>query len=316
MGTRKVCMVHLQEREQRRMAEDRAEMTERILAMVPADGSITPIAGLHLARISQPTGLIHGSSKAALCIAIQGAKDVYLGDRMYRYDTNNYLLTTVELPITFIICEASEARPYLSLRLEIDPALVASVMVEHRMAGPRSQGDAKALMVSPLDFGLLDAAARLVRLLDAPSETRALLPLVMREIVFRLLIGEQGHRLRHLPELGGHTHRIAKAVDRLRKEFDKPLRSDDLAKELGMSVSGFHQHFKSITDLSPLQYQKQIRLHEARRLMLGEGLDAATAGYRVGYDDPSHFSRDYKACFGDSPRRDIERLRTVVVTDQ
>lgn len=306
---------HMQERELRRMAENREEIAERILAMVPTDGSIVPIPGLYLSRLSQPTGLIHGSSKAALCIAIQGAKDVYLGGQRYRYDTDNYLLTTVELPITFIICEASEALPYLSLRLELDPALVASVMVEHRMPGPRTQSDAKAMTLSPLDSGLLDAAARLVRLLDAPPETRALLPLVMREIVYRLLVGGQGHRLRHLPELGGHTHRIAKAVDRLRKEFDKPLKSDELAKELGMSLSGFHQHFKAITDLSPLQYQKQLRLHEARRLMLGEGLDAATAGYRVGYDDPSHFSRDYKSCFGDSPRRDIERLRTMVAAE-
>lgn len=298
------------------MAENREEMAERILNMVPADGVIVPIPGLYLSRISQTTGLIHGSSKAALCIAVQGAKDVYLGDRRYRYDTNNYLLTTVELPITFMICEATEVRPYLSLRLELDPALVSSVMVEHHLPGPRGMGDAKALMISPLDPGLLDATARLVRLIDAPSEMQALVPLVMREIAYRLLIGGQGHRLRHLPELGGHTHRIAKAVDRLRKEFDKPLKSEDLAKELGMSLSGFHQHFKAITDLSPLQYQKQVRLHEARRLMLGEGLDAATAGYRVGYDDPSHFSRDYKTRFGDSPKRDIERLREGVATDQ
>lgn len=304
-----------QERTLRRIADDREEIAERIMSLVPADGTLTPIPGLHLARISESTGLIHGSSKAALCIAIQGSKDVYLGDRSYRYDADNYLLTTVELPITFIICEASRERPYLSLRLELDPALVASVMIEHRMPAPRSQVDAKAMMASPLDFGLFDAAARLVRLLDAPPEMRALTPLVMREIVYRLLIGEQGHRLRHLPELGGHTHRIAKAVERLRKEFDQPLRSEVLAKELGMSLSGFHQRFKAITDLSPLQYQKQLRLHEARRLMLGEGLDASTAGYRVGYDDPSHFSRDYKKQFGQSPIRDVERLRSTVLAD-
>lgn len=308
-------MDQTQERNRRRIAEDREEMAERILALLPADGVLTPIPGLHLSRLSQPTGLIHGSSKAALCIAVQGFKDVYLGDRIYRYDVDNYLLTTVELPITFIICEASEPRPYLSLRLELDPALVASVMLEHRMPPPRSQADAKAIMASPLDFGLFNAAVRLVRLLDAPPEIQAMIPLVMREIVYRLLIGEQGHRLRHLPELGGHTHRIAKAVDRLRKEFDQPLKSDVLAKELGMSLSGFHQHFKAITDLSPLQYQKGLRLHEARRLMLGEGLDAATAGYRVGYDDPSHFSRDYKKHFGHSPMRDVERLRSVVLAD-
>ncbi len=308
-------MDRTQERSRRRVAEHREEMAERILAMVPADGTLTPMPGLHLSRLSEPTGLIHGSSKAALCIAVQGAKDVYLGDQIYRYDADHYLLTTVELPITFIICDASKERPYLSLRLELDPALVASVMVEHRIPAPRSQVDAKAMMASPLDSGLFDAAARLVRLLEAPAEERALAPLVMREIVYRLLIGEQGHRLRHLPELGGHTHRIAKAVERLRKEFDQPLKSDVIAKELGMSLSGFHQHFKAITDLSPLQYQKGLRLHEARRLMLGEGLDAATAGYKVGYDDPSHFSRDYKKQFGQSPLRDVERLRSTVIAE-
>lgn len=308
-------MDRTQDRDVRRLVENRKELAERIQGLVPADGQITPYPGLHLARLSQPTGLVHSSSKAALCIAVQGSKDVYLGDRIYRYDVDNYLLTTVELPITFVICEAAPDEPYVSLRLELDPALVASVMGEHRMSPPRSQADAKAMMASPLDPGLLDAATRLVRLLDAPKEERALIPLVMREIVYRLLIGEQGHRLRHLPELGGHTHRIAKAIERLRKEFDRPLKSDMLAKELGMSLSGFHQHFKAITDLSPLQYQKQLRLHEARRLMLGEGIDAASAGYRVGYDDPSHFSRDYKKQFGESPKRDVEKLRVTVLTD-
>lgn len=308
-------MDRTQERNLRRAAEDRQELAERILARLPTDGTLAPVPGLHLSRLSEPTGLIHGSSKAALCVAIQGAKDVYLGDRIYRYDADRYLLTTVELPITFIICEASAARPYLSVRMELDPALVASVMVEHRMPPPRNSADAKAMIASPLDFGLFDAVTRLVRLLDAPSEMQALMPLVQREIVYRLLIGEQGHRLRHLPELGGHTHRIARAVERLRQNLDQPLRSEALAKELGMSLSGFHQHFKAITDLSPLQYQKGLRLHEARRLMLGEGLDAAAAGYRVGYDDPSHFSRDYKKQFGQSPMRDVERLRTAVLAE-
>ena len=308
-------MDRTQERTLRQIAQNREEMVERILAMTPTEGQSTPNPGLHLARLSRPTGLVHGSSKAALCVAVQGSKDVYVGDRVYRYDAANYLLTTVELPISFMICDASESRPYLSLRLELDSALVASVMAERRMPPPRGQADAKAMASSPLDAGLLDAVARLVRLLDAPPEERALIPLVMREIVHRLLIGEQGHRLRHLPEFGGHTHRIARAVERLKSELDRPLRSDVLAKELGMSLSGFHQHFKAITDLSPLQYQKGLRLHEARRLMLGEGLDAASAGYKVGYDDPSHFSRDYKNRFGESPRRDVERLRSTVVVD-
>ncbi|RYG32558.1 AraC family transcriptional regulator, partial [bacterium] len=218
-------------------------------------------------------------------------------------------------PVTGRIVEASEERPYLSLRLELDPALVGSVMVEAGLPVPQSHGDAKALVVSDLDSGLRDATVRLMRLVDSPAEARVLVPLVKREIVFRLLTGEQGSRLRHLPSVGGHSHRIAQAIDRLRQDFDQPLRIENLAKELGMSSSGFHHHFKAVTDMSPLQYQKQLRLQEARRLLLGENLDAASAGYRVGYDDASHFSRDYKRYFGNSPMKDAEKLRAMVSAD-
>lgn len=164
----------------------------------------------------------------------------------------------------------------------------------------------RAIDVSPLDANLLDTVVRLVRLLDSPAEARVLRPLITREIV-RLLMGEQGNRLRHLALLGGHTDRIAEAVERLRRDFNQPLRIDSLAGELGMSVSGFHHHFKAA--MSPLQFQKQLRLQEARRIMLGENLGAASAGYRVGYDDASQFSREYKRLFGQPPLRDVERLR-------
>ena len=172
----------------------------------------------------------------------------------------------------------------------------------------------KAIDVSLLDAGLLDAAVRLVGLLDSPAEeARFLRPLLAREIVYRLLRGEQGSRLRHAAVLGGHGHRIARAIERLRKDFDRPLRIEDIARELGMSVSAFHHHFKAITAMSPLQFQKQVRLQEARRLMLGEDLDAASAGHRVGYGDASHFTREYKRLFGAPPARDVERLREAAV---
>ncbi|HLH72754.1 MAG TPA: AraC family transcriptional regulator, partial [Chloroflexota bacterium] len=189
------------------------------------------------------------------------------------------------------------------------PTLVGSVMVETGQPALRSPSSVKAIAVSPLDADLLDAVVRLARLLDSPTDARFLAPLVTREIVYRLLRGEQGDRLRHIVALANHTHRIARAIDRLRKEFDQPLRIEDLAREVGMSVSGFHQHFKEVTAMSPLQFQKQLRLQEARRLMLGEDLDAASAGYRVGYHDASHFSREYKSLFGIPPMRDVERLR-------
>jgi AraC-like DNA-binding protein len=166
-----------------------------------------------------------------------------------------------------------------------------------------------AMDVSPLDPRLLDAVVRLVRLTDSPSEARVLAPLVIREIMYRLLIGAQGSRLRHIAVLGGSTHRIAMAVDLMRREFNQPLRIESIAQQLGMSVSGFHHQFKAVTALSPLQFQKRLRLQEARRLMLGEHLDAASAGYRVGYDDAAHFNREYKSLFGLPPVRDVERLR-------
>jgi AraC-like DNA-binding protein len=160
-----------------------------------------------------------------------------------------------------------------------------------------------------LDAGLLDAVVRLVRLLETPTDARVLTPLVMREIMYRLMRGAQGGRFQQMAVLEGVTHRIAQAVDRLRHDFDQPVRIEELARELGMSLSVFHQHFKAVTAMSPLQFQKHLRLQEARRLMLGEGLDAASAGYRVGYSDASHFTREYKRLFGAPPMHDVERLR-------
>ena len=168
---------------------------------------------------------------------------------------------------------------------------------------------ARASDVSPLDAGLLDATVRLIRLLDAPAEARFLAPLIRRELVYRLLIGAQGARLGHVVAPGGATQRIAAAVERIRRDFDRHLRIEELAREFGMSVSGFHQHFKAVTAMSPLQFQKSLRLQEARRLLLSEEFDAAGAGRRVGYDDASHFTREYKRLFGAPPLRDVGQLR-------
>ena len=290
---------------------NREELVGRIARAVRDDGVVQPLRGLHLARASSVTGLAHGVAYPSFCVIAQGAKEVYLGEHCYRYDPYHYLLATVELPVVTQLVEASPERPYLSLRLELDPALVASVMLEAGLPSPRREaGDARAIAVSPLDTDLLDGAVRLVRLVDTPpAEARVLMPLVTREILFRLLAGEQGARLRNLAVLGGHTDRIARAIERLRNDYDKPLRIEGLARELGMSPSGFHEHFKAVTAMSPLQFQKQVRLQEARRLMLGEDLDAASAGFRVGYDDASHFSREYKRHFGQSPMKDVQRLR-------
>ena len=239
----------------------------------------------------------------------QGSKEYLLGESRYRYDPFHYLLVTVDLPHVSQVLEASKQRPYLSLRLSLAPTLVGEVMVEAGHPSPRDHADVRAIDVSPLDVDLLDASVRLMRLLDAPAEARVLMPLITREIIYRLLVGEQGTRLRHLAILGGYTSSIARAVERLRRDFNQPLRIESLARELGMSVSGLHHHFKAVTAMSPSQFQKQLRLQEARRLMLGEDLDAASAAYRVGYHDASHFNREYKSLFGVPPMRDVQRLR-------
>jgi AraC-like DNA-binding protein len=182
-------------------------------------------------------------------------------------------------------------------------------MVETGYTLPPNRAEVRAIDVSPLDADLLDAVVRLVRLLDLPAETRVLMPLITREIIYRLLMGDQGSRLCHLTVSGGYTPTIVKAVERLRQDFDQSVRIEDLAQELGMSVSSFHHHFKSVTAMSPLQFQKRLRLQEARRLMLSEDLDATSVAYRVGYNDASHFNREYKSLFGEPPGRDVQRLR-------
>lgn len=244
------------------------------------------------------------------CVIAQGSKEVFLNKERYVYDPWHYLLVTAELPLVAHVLEASQERPYFSLRLDLDPTLVGAVMVEAGHAAPRRRAAVRAIDVSVLGAGLLDAVVRLVRLLDAPTEARFLAPLIIREIIYRLWLGEQGDRLSYLAALGGYTPPIVKAIERLRKDFDQPFRIESMAHELGMSVSSFHHHFKAVTAMSPLQFQKRLRLQEARRLMLGEQLDAASAAYRVGYDDAAYFNREYKRLFGLPPMRDVERLRT------
>jgi AraC-like DNA-binding protein len=302
---------HASSHAMQRMQASRDELAGRIARAVRDDGTIELLEGVRLRRASSPTALGHGETSCAFCVIAQGSKEILLGDRHYQYNPAHYLIATAVLPVASRIIEASPERPFLNLLLRLDPTVVGSVMVEAGYPSQRGHATVTALDVSPLDTDLLDAVVRLVRLLDTPADARVLAPLVKREIIYRLLVGEQGNRLRQLAALDLPTQPIARAVDRLRKEFDQPLRIEDLARDLGMSVSGFHHHFKAVTAMSPLQFQKQLRLQEARRLMLGEDLDATSAGFRVGYDDASHFSREYKRLFGAPPMRDVERLRGV-----
>jgi AraC-like DNA-binding protein len=299
------------EGEAQRTEAHRDELVGRIARAIREDGTVEPLKGLHLNRLSAPKGPLHSVYDPVFCVIAQGSKEIFLGDERYQYDPYHYLLVTAELPLVGHVLDASQERPYLSLRLELDPTLVGSVMVEAGHPTPQKHTDVRAIDVSALDASLLDAVVRLVRLLDTPAAAPFLAPLITREIVYRLLLGEQGDRLRYLAALSGYTPHIATAIERLHKDFAQPLRIDGIARELGMSVSGFHHHFKAVTAMSPLQFQKRLRLQEARRLMLGEHLDAASAAYRVGYDDASHFNREYKRLFGLPPVRDVERLREV-----
>ncbi len=277
---------------------------------LPEDGAKEFLPGLFLGRSSRPVESVQAAYQPAFCFVVQGSKRAHLGDEVFCYDPGHYLIFTVDLPVVFHIEGASEEKPYLGLRLDLDSALVASVMMDAGSEIKKVDARTKAIDVHSVNADLVDAVVRLIRLIESPNEGRVLGPLVKREIVYRLLQSGQGARLSHILTAGADTQRISKAITYLREHFDEPLKIEDIARDLGMSVSGFHHHFKSITAMSPLQFQKQIRLQEARRLMLGQDLDAASAGFRVGYEDPSYFSRDYKKLFGAPPQRDIARLRS------
>ena len=302
---------HQTERNTHRVQASRDELVDLLARALREDGELEPLKGLHLNRASSPMEPLHSVYDPVFCVIAQGSKEVFLSNERYVYDPSHYLLVTAELPLVSHVLEASKKQPYLALRLELDPALVGSVMVEASDVAPQSHADVRAINVSWLEAGLLDAVVRLVRLLEAPAEAPFLAPLITREIIYRLWMGAQRDRLRHIAALGGYTPHIAKAIERLHQDFDQPLRIDSIARELGMSVSGFHHHFKAVTAMSPLQFQKRLRLQEARRLMLGEGLDATNVAYRVGYHNDSHFSREYKSLFGLPPMRDMERLRGI-----
>ena len=292
-----------------RIQINQSEMIERISRAVAEDGLLEAFPGVMLGRFSKPTERVYSVFKPSFCIIAQGSKQMLLGEERFRYDPGHYLISTVVLPVVANVVEATEERPYLGVQLHLDAAVVAAVMMESGVKPKKSDASVKAMNVSPTDPDLLDATLKLVRLLDTPDEIKFLAPLITREIIYRLLRGEQGARLSHLLVSEGDTRRISQAVEQLRENLDQPLKIENIARDLGMSVSGFHYHFKSVTAMSPVQFQKQMRLQEARRMMLGEDLDVASASSRVGYEDPSYFSREYKKMFGAPPQRDIAELR-------
>jgi AraC-like DNA-binding protein len=295
--------------ERRRAETRRNELVDQIARFIPQDGAIKPIKDLYLFRVSTPGEPIHSVYKPSLCVVAQGSKEFFLNKERYVYDPDNYLLVTAELPLVGQVLDASNEQPYLSLLLDLDPALVGSVIAETGDIVPQNDTDVRAINVSFLDADLLDAVLRLVGLLDKPSEAPFLAPMITKEIIYRLWMGDQRDRLLHMVNSEGNVSIITKAIAIINDDFDQQLRVESIASDLGMSVSGFHHHFKAVTAMSPLQYQKRLRLQEARRLLLGGGLNATDVAFRVGYSNSSHFSREYKSLFGLPPKRDAERLR-------
>lgn len=269
----------------------------------------TAVQGLALFRRTEPSEPVTGMYEPSLCMVAQGAKRVQLGDDTYVYDAHHYLITSVHLPTVVQVSEASREKPYLGLRLKFDLREVSQLMADSNLPSPRTQQSSRGMATGEVTLPLVTAVQRLIELLDTEQDIPILAPIIQREIIYRLLVGDQGARLRQIAAAGSQSQQIARAIEWLKGNFTQPLRIDDLAAQARMSSSTFHHHFRSMTALSPLQYQKQLRLQEARRLMLAERLDAATAAFQVGYESPSHFSREYGRLFGAPPLRDISKLR-------
>ena len=244
-----------------------------------------------------------------ICLVAQGAKRVLLGDDTYVYDAHHYLITSLHLPTIVQIIEASPERPYLGLRLTFDLREVSQLMVDSNLPQPRTQQSSRGMATGEVTLPLINAFLRLIDLLAEEKDIPILAPVIQREIVYRLLVGDQGERLRQIATAGSQSQQIARAIGWLKSNFTQPVSIDDLAAQASMSSSTFHHHFRSMTALSPLQFQKQLRLQEARRLMLAERMDAANAAFQVGYESPSQFSREYNRMFGAPPLRDISKLR-------
>ncbi len=295
-----------------RLGIAQAELAERIARWTGEDNRLTTaIPSLTLHRWETPAEPTSYMLPPSVCLIAQGSKRVFLGEDVYGYDANHFLITSVGLPVVAQIIEASSEKPYLGLTLELDLRTLAQLMVDSSWPLPRKPQAGRGMAVSEVPLPLLHAFLRLIDLLDEPDDIPVLAPLAQREIFYRLLVGDQGQRLRQIVTAGSHSHQIARAIDWLKDNFKEPLRVEDLAAHSGMSTSSFHHHFRSLTAMSPLQFQKRLRLNEARQLMLTERLDAATASFLVGYESPSQFSREYSRLFGAPPLRDIKNLYQV-----
>lgn len=261
----------------------------------------TPIPGLTIIRTLQPSGLDYAITRPLACLVLQGGKQVMMGARTFTFSAGDSLLITADVPTVSQIIDASPEAPYISLVIDLDPALLTELMEEMK-ATPIA--DEAPIKIEPTDSEVAEAALRLMRLLDRPASAAVLHASLVRELHYWLLAGHHGSAIGRLGWPDGHAQRIARAVKVLRTEFTRPLPVEHLASVAGMSTSSFHQHFRKQTSLTPLQFQKQLRLIEARRLMTGEGVTASSAAFAVGYESVSQFSREYRRLFGLPPARD------------
>jgi len=291
----------------------RERLVARLMRHAGGPGDVVEpavIPGLMTMRLHACEGMMCAVYEPLVALVVQGRKRVVFGDETLVYDPQRFFVTPLELPARSAILEASPERPFLSLALRLDMREIATLLLEGVVPPPAPPGgERRAMATGAIDAPLLDAFDRLLALLDRPHDAPVLAPLLRREITYRLLTGEAGWRLRQIASVGSQGHQVALAIALLRARYAQPLRTEDLAREASMSVSSFHHHFKALTGMSPLQFQKQLRLGEARRLMLSEHLDAASAAYRVGYESASQFSREYGRQFGAPPMRDISALR-------
>lgn len=289
--------------------EELAESIERNVAM---DGMYdTSIPGLRFVRTTKISEPVYSVYEPSLCIVAQGSKLVMLGEESYQYDTASYLTASVHLPITGQVIKASAEKPYLCIQLQLDMKQIFDV-VQSSNQDISNETTGRGLVISRINDPLLEAVLRLIRLLETPEEIPILADGIKREIIYRILQNDRNDSLKHVALIGSQAQRIAKVIGVLNREFTQPLKVGELAKEASMSHSSFYHHFKEVTGMSPIQFQKQLRLQEARRLLLTEDLEAAEAAFQVGYESPSHFSREYSRKFGLSPMKDVRRLREML----
>jgi AraC-like DNA-binding protein len=297
---------------QNRARELRTELARKIASFVGSAEKLitTNIPGLMLSRRTAPTAPTSVAFEPSLAVVAQGRKRIDLGRTTFIFDQSRFLLTSLDLPVISQVIEASEEVPYLGFLLKLEMPVVRELLSREEIQAPEAPSDSPAMATGETTAELLDACCRLVDLLDTPQHIPFLSGLIQREIIYRILQGHEGARLRAIATLGDQSHRTAKAIAWVRVNYAKPLRIEDLAKIAGMGVSTLHHHFRTLTAMSPLQYQKQFRLHAARERMLIDNLDAASAAFEVGYESATQFNREYSRFFGQPPKRDIRTLRS------